>query len=171
MVQFVLLLSMLVRIRFYQELEKGDPKQTIRMAHTLKSVAAGIGATEVSHAAIELEKACKQNDQIKAKLALVDQSLKKVLEGLQVLTMDPAPVSEKRMTTTERNLLLTKLSTLLMARDTEAAQTLNQMRHQTDGTSKQLALFDQLDEQIQNYDYKTAIYTLEQLTNALEAEF
>ncbi len=65
--------------KFQHSQKHGNP---VCPAHTLKGVAATIGATALHQAAIELENCCRQDGDIHIPLQQVDAELTKVLEGI-----------------------------------------------------------------------------------------
>ncbi|MFX9684457.1 Hpt domain-containing protein, partial [Acinetobacter baumannii] len=63
---------------FEQAMAAGDDRATIRLAHTLKSVAGTLGATEVQAAAADLEQCCERH----AEPAALRRALGQVLGSL-----------------------------------------------------------------------------------------
>jgi PAS domain S-box-containing protein len=82
--------------RFAGALANGDLEAATRVAHSLKGVAANVGATGVQQAADVLEKACRsgaQEGDIRQHAAVLDTQLAQVLAGLDALLADEPPGS------------------------------------------------------------------------------
>lgn len=81
--------------RFAVALADGDVEAATRVAHSLKGVAANVGATGVQQAAEVLEKACRSGAaeaDIRQHAAALDTRLAEVLAGLDTLVASEPPV-------------------------------------------------------------------------------
>jgi CheY-like chemotaxis protein len=85
--------------RFRDAQTDADPEAAMRLAHSLKGVAANLGAKAVQRAAHELEKACQNDEGIPAALESLLAELEPVLAGIVVMrdsNVIPGPVTAQR---------------------------------------------------------------------------
>ena len=151
--------------------ESDDPEAAIRCAHTLKGVAANIGAVPIQEAAARLEAACKTP----AESAQIDDLLRKAVAELKpVISLLSRLGVEKAGSTTsvafdpeELRPKLKRLRELLMDDDTEAAELIAELSDQP-GLSSQLDGLEKLSAAIEAYDFEKALQIMESLEGSLE---
>jgi PAS domain S-box-containing protein len=96
--------------------ENGELKEAERQAHTVKGVAASIGAKSLSDSAEEIESAIRNNNGLNKDELLIqfDQDLKQLLESLKELNLikTEMAVTEKNVASTDPKILLEALSNI-----------------------------------------------------------
>ncbi len=72
---------------FRQALSSGDQETATRLAHTLKGLAATLGATDLQHQAMELEQACHQGlgDDVQGPFETTSAALETAIASLATL--------------------------------------------------------------------------------------
>ena len=150
--------------RFRDAEAEPDPEAPTRAAHTLKGVAANIGARPVQEAARTLELACKAGEDREAPLAGVTAALGPVIAGLGALSppdqqagtpslpLDPAAVA----------LLLRELGALLAGDNVKAVDALDRVRPLLPGADY-ATLLHPLAEAVEDYDFEAAQHRLGRL--------
>jgi len=146
-------------------LAANDRQMAERLAHTLKGIAATIGAATLSESAHQLETSIRKDDTEKypqliaataTELTRVVASAKTYLQAHAAepvqATADPAQLGE----------LLEQLTRQLQAFDAEAGDTMRRINRQTKGTAiaRHLA---RLDRYINDYDYENALAEVQRL--------
>jgi two-component system sensor histidine kinase/response regulator len=77
--------------KFTESIQRGDQNGATRLAHTLKSVAATVGASALQEVAGQLELLCRQGAEIQPQLEQTGAELERVLTGIvQFLEKDTA---------------------------------------------------------------------------------
>jgi len=148
-----------------------DPLAATRCAHTLKGVAANIGAQSLQNVAMELESACKEKadkERIESSLVNVQSQLSIViasLTGCEALT-DIQQDSNQELNSEHLKELLERLRVLLEDDDTDAADVIEEISDIASiSTFKQY--LEQLADAIDEYDFEQALDVL----NNFESHF
>jgi polar amino acid transport system substrate-binding protein len=157
----------------FREARKGkDPDAPQRVAHTLKGVAANIGASAVQDAAKALESACRSgrpDSAIEALLAAVIDALEPLISGLVGLDSsvqpiaaaahpaDPALIREK----------IAHLRDLLEDSDADSTRALTELTA-LPGLSPFRPRIEALSRQIDDFDFEAALESLAALEAKLE---
>ena len=151
--------------------ESSDPETAVRCAHTLKGVAANIGATRIQEAAAGLEAGCKasaENTQVDELLQKVVIELKPVISELSRLEIKKTdPTTPGVFDPKELKPKLERLHKLLMDDDTEAAELIAELSDQP-GLGSHLAGLERLSTAIEAYDFEKALRILASLEDSLE---
>jgi HPt (histidine-containing phosphotransfer) domain-containing protein len=152
-----------------REAEESD--LTVRLAHTLKGVAASIGAKALQGAAQALEAACKNAEDDARIVALVDaveQQLDPVIEGLNVLTAGTG--QDVAFGTTDRTVRLPeqqlqRLRALLEDDDCDAVDLIAELLdQQLDDASRERLV--SIEAAVADYDFTRALELLNAFTAA-----
>lgn len=154
---------------FREALDSGNLTLAHRMAHTLKSVAATLGAMELSDIACGLEEALSDG-----KTALVRESLPTLAAALDAVLAELAfleteDTREVRAGSTDKKTimeLIVKLEPLLRDADADSLEYLDAVRALLSPLGERGRL---LETQISDYDFELAAATLEGLKADLEA--
>jgi polar amino acid transport system substrate-binding protein len=151
---------------FTAALTSADPQAATRCAHTLKGVAANIGATAVHAAAEALEAAChtgQSPDTLTAQLQTTLDALEPVLAGLAQLDAAPAPAdAPEPVPTMELSALqseLERLRALLEDDDTEALAVIASLPQQL-GAHPLAADLHPVAQALEAYDFDAALAAL-----------
>ncbi|WP_006788446.1 response regulator [Thiorhodospira sibirica] len=147
-----------------------DPEAATRCAHTLKGVAANIGAEQVRAAAAELEAACQSgqpSDRIESLLKATLAVLEPVLDGLAQLKQPAevprvAPAIDLSALKPE----MTRLRALLADDDTEATEVIASLSAQLANTRAADCLRP-VARAVENYDFEAALVALDQMETYL----
>ncbi len=165
--------------RFQQALAGRDHDGSTRIAHTLKSVSATIGALPLSDAARALEEACRQHApeaDLRVRLEGVAQELSIVLAGLQALFAAEEPALSARLLdraaapaddapARERLLqALARLKAVLRQNDTDAVDLLDSLRDELAACPG----FAELEHAVSRFDFDTALARLDGLIVSLQ---
>ena len=148
--------------------QDADPQAPTRCAHTLKGVAASIGAKTVAASAQRLETACDEGAspaQISARLTETVTVLETVLKGLAQLDPRAAPTTDEDSRPIDWAAVSPLLETLrarLAADDTEAAQVLEQLQPRLAHTALAADL-QQVAQALDAYDFDLALQRLRTL--------
>ncbi|WP_200236442.1 response regulator [Lamprobacter modestohalophilus] len=148
-----------------------DPEAPTRCAHTLKGVAANIGAQGVREAAAALEAACLQEQEaskIDHLLSKTLAALTPVIAGLQALESETSapPAVTNRVALQDQ---LKALRELLASDDIRALETLSTLSQQLSGTATANAL-KPLAAALDVYDFESALTALDQIERSLDAD-
>jgi len=159
-----------------EALLKGQKKHVQRRAHTIKSVAATIGADQLRKSASDLEEAFIH--EIKGdKQTLMDkltESLDEVLKSIgsmlvpidKIQSEEPEPVNDQEIDQESVRLLMAKLMSLLQEGDSDSEEYFDALQKNIIG-SQFRAHIDKIQEQIENYDFEDARNSLMQLAESL----
>ena len=144
---------------FRAALAGDDPSAAERLAHSLKSSAAHVGATEVAAAAERLERACASSDKtaITATLATCEAALAPVLAGIAALAPAPvpAPAPTRPLDPALVAPMVAELEKLLARNDSRAADLVDSISAASAGT--ELApLLAPVSAAISNYEFDQA---------------
>ena len=150
-----------------EALQAGDNETAQRLAHTIKGVAATIGAHDLNLSAKNLESAIKQ-DQMENIDQLIDemaQVMAPVIEGLSALA--PVPEDEQAQSVEsigeeELKKLLDELAEMIEEMDPDAEEKLAEISGRTAGKSHN-RLFTQLARQLSSFEFEEAAETLEKI--------
>ncbi|WP_328987355.1 PAS domain S-box protein [Thiorhodovibrio winogradskyi] len=160
-----------------------DPDAATRCAHTLKGVAANIGAEGVRHAAAALEAACRDGESpaiIDSQLQATLAALAPVLAGLAQLEQPASATagtgtgtgteigSPQTIDPTALTPELTRLRALLEDDDTEATEVIAALSNQLGAHPLAQALHP-VAKAVDAYDFEAALEALDQLESALAA--
>jgi len=140
----------------------GDWSTATRLAHTLKSVSATVGATALSEASKGLELACREQQSVEK----VEQFLKKVtvllepvLEGLATLTAQPVTVAAACLDSEQLRAMLLPLREFLSSGNTEALDLMEQLQASIDPSNPHLGA---VEKKVRVFDFQGACDVLDQ---------
>ena len=164
--------------RFTRARQAGEHDTATRLAHTLKSVAASIGALLLSDTAGQLEAACRASApdaELEVALGAVTTALAPVLDGLADGLAEgpaPAPASPHPTSPIDAGALaeaLASLRTLLQDSDTEAIELFASVRESLHGAlpADKIA---RLEQAINGYDFGQALGELQDLAETLRID-
>ena len=154
---------------------RGDQDDTAatRCAHTLKGVAANVGAQGVRDAASLLETACLQGRaecELEPLLAQVCAALEHVMPSLAALDAGEADGKDDTVPVDadpeQVKVLLQRLAELLEDCDADAAEIVEQLRPML-ANSTQSGSFRRLGKQVEDYEFDDALDTVQKLTEAM----
>jgi len=163
-------------IQFFRDAQQSaDADAAQRCAHTLKGVAANIGATAVQQAALELEKTCVKSvscDEIEQLLEEVKKHLTPLIVGLEILQQHTAvetkPISVKETLSLKTAIpLLHRLRQLLVDNDTEASEVLDEL-FSLPGIFDFNKNLQEISQTMDEYDFDTALNRLAVLQTTME---
>jgi PAS domain S-box-containing protein len=151
-----------------------DASAAARIAHTLKGSAGNLGARGVQAAAGELENACLENagaERVEAILRRVTAELGPVIAGLAALGPDPAAAEGSasdgdaavEVDPARVRALSSRLEGLLVASDTDAAETVEELARLVAGSPMTPAV-RKIAAAIADYDYDAALERLRRLS-------
>jgi CheY-like chemotaxis protein len=162
--------------QFAAAIESDDPDAAERCAHTLKGVAANIGAQGIQRAATDLEQSCDKSapdDGMDMLLNAVTKELAPVIEGLAKLK-DVQAISEKTSLTSNENIdmdaispLLDNLQELLEEDDTEATELFDKLL-ESPGVGKYGTPIKNISRLIESYEFEDALEELVKLRLKME---
>ncbi|AFL72727.1 PAS domain S-box protein [Thiocystis violascens] len=148
-------------------LANGDRETARRLAHTLKGVSGTLGATGVQALAASLETALRDagsSTDLEPTIASLDTELVALLDGIRCHLAPPAPPAESSPDRDRLRAVLSELMGLLAENNTRAAQVAHahaDLLHRAFGP----AAVD-LERRIDDFDYETALQTLDALLTA-----
>ena len=158
----------------FRDAQRSDERHgPMRAAHTLKGVAANIGAKEVRDAAKELESACRNGasaDVIEGRLAQVEHALAMVIVALDELP-DETLVSQPPTGPIDAHalqLLIEGLRGRLEEFDGGALKFVEQIREQLQGTEQEERL-RRLEELVDDFEFQEALEVVDELTQSLDS--
>jgi two-component system sensor histidine kinase/response regulator len=145
-------------------LKENDLGTAERLAHTLKSVSANIGAHELAPLAEKLESVLREHqapELVEQHLSAIIGPLKNLIQNIKLKL--PREVTHKTVLVDELQLkdICSQLIQTLGAGDAEAVELLN--RHSDILNSAFPHEFERLNQQIQNFDFPGALTTLNSL--------
>ncbi len=145
----------------------GDPQIRTRLAHTLKGVAASIGATEVQQAAAELELSCEKDDPpetVAQRLTAVAAALEPVITALGGLAAPPeiAGSGDAQLDQERLDKLCVVLQELLEMHDAESSEVAEEIAA-LPGMGAHAQIVKRLLGAIGSYDFATAAQVLSEL--------
>jgi polar amino acid transport system substrate-binding protein len=154
-------------------IEAGGLEAAERLAHTLKGIAATIGAAALSGAMQEVENALRVRDAEKypSVLAAALTELSQASASVRAYLQAHAPGAgagerERSLDRGQLSVLLEQLTAQLGAFDSDAAATLLQVGQMIGGTAV-AAEFSRLEYHMNNYDYENALLEVQRLTALL----
>lgn len=157
--------------RFRTAQAENDHEAAVRCAHTLKGVAAGIGAKGVQSVAAKLEGAALSPGDAAATDSLLQEvakELKPVLSGLEVLEeLGTSPDNTRIFNPEELQEILGRLQELLEDDDTEAAEVIAKLQPQLAGSGR-IGFMKQITEAIEQYDFDEALSLLTEFRKQLK---
>jgi CheY-like chemotaxis protein len=157
--------------RFLKALDDADPQAALRCAHTLKGVAANLGALRVQSCATALEHACATGAQapvISAMMMQTVQALQPVLQGLQSLQdnavqgKDPGPIDYSALQT-----LCVHLQLQLANSDADAVQGADALAQELIGSPWQ-PLAKRINRHAEQFEFDQAAQLLSTLQSELQ---
>jgi HPt (histidine-containing phosphotransfer) domain-containing protein len=150
-----------------------DETSPTRSAHTLKGVAASIGAAQVAEAAGLLETACQAGHavpEIQNQLSLVCAALEPVIEGLATLVATTPAQDDSAnpvdFDATQLKGLLQRLSGLLADCDVDAADLVRELRPTLE-SSPYAGEFQRLEKWVDDYEFEDALTLVQQWLESL----
>jgi len=159
-----------------EALSNGQKEYVRRRAHTIKGVAATIGADHLRKNASDLEEAFvhdiqgdKQNliDELSKSLAEVLKSIGTMLAPVVKLHSEgPEPVDDQKIDQERVRSLMEKLMSLLREGDSDSKEYFEDLQKNIIGSQFREHI-DKIQEQIQNYDFEDARNSLMQLAESL----
>ena len=149
--------------RFQAALAGSDATAPAREAHTLRGVAANIGATALQDAAAKLEAACMVPDAMSSSYPLAETlaQLQPVLASMVHLHA-PAQAEQTPLTAAELQEVLLKLKAMLRDSDSEALDLVSGLAERV-SDKKTLSGLKPMIKAIEQYDFDLALSKLEQL--------
>jgi len=153
-------------------LDAGDAQMAERLAHTLKGIAATIGATTLAESVRQLEDAIRARDTGKYPplLAAAAMELSQVNASvnayLHAHTADAAATGQMPPDVAQLGALLERLTVQLKAFDSDATETMRQIGLQTKGTIV-APRFARLNQHMNDYDYENALAEVQRLSKEL----
>ena len=155
-------------------LETGDMPLAERSAHTLKGVAANLGAGVCSQLSSELEKSVRQHEPaaaIQAQLAVLEQHLSKLSLAIARALPVSAPSQQDPVDPVDRELLqriCCQLAELLRSSNAEARLLLQEQAELLrNGLGEH---FDSLQRRVQDFEFFAALTELEDAARAVQLE-
>jgi two-component system sensor histidine kinase/response regulator len=163
-------------VQRFAKLAGADLREAARSAHTLKGIAAIMGAEALQYAALALEKGCKENrdaDEISESLQEVEKLLAPIIKGLAALKQpgknngddvvggDAEPEKIKS--------ILVKLRGLLENFDASAVQALDELK-MLRGLKTHQILLKKLFYAIGEYEFEQALQVLDELRERVADE-
>jgi len=151
-------------------LTNGDNKTAERHAHTLKGVAANIGAEAVRDQAGALEAAIKQGAATDDLLATVRATMSELVVTLSILDKSDGEVVESNRSDIDISSfkpLLQELMALIEQDDADAIDFLDTIKNQTTGANS-IAGITRLEELLGEYDFEQATQALDKIIQDLD---
>ena len=170
---------LLIRFRdghrdFFEEFQRSrrsdDPSAALRLAHSLKGVAANLGLKAVARAARELEAACAAGPEspiVEQALSSLESQLEPILDGLGGLddaVPAQAPATADRATIADE---LRRLRKLVEDSDTEAGAVLEGLTAMA-GPAPYDDLLKRLHKALEAFDFDAALVEVKSLEQALD---
>ncbi|GAA5218290.1 response regulator [Corallincola platygyrae] len=163
--------------RYLQAWQADDQELAVREAHTLKGLAASIGANSLAEQAASLEHAAQSGKRASDILELVRMQLAPVLEGISAISVpaEESEVATEKQTAGVRTFdrdealeMLVTIEEMVANYDTEAAEYLqtNKDKLTNSGLSAQIKA---LNNAIDDYDFDVAQETVQQMKAAVES--
>ena len=146
-----------------------SPQDLTLLAHTLKGVAANIGAAELHRAAGELERVCRQHAPKDAALGQVGESLEATLAAVDAYLLGAREPIEQQAAGADLHGLresLDQLSRLLCESDAAAIGAFEQLRPQLNGQVAE-SLLARLQKALEHFDFPLARDALAHVAEAL----
>ncbi|MBF0226440.1 MAG: response regulator [Desulfobacterales bacterium] len=144
-----------------------DIEYALRLVHTLKGISGNLSAKELHEASKALEKALKENLEIKY-LSLINEleiALNRVKIAINILTNGEANTNNIENKSLDLNIitpLFKKLYFLLQTRDIDAEECMDEIKKYWTSFHQKKEL-DILEKQIFEYEFEEAVETLEQI--------
>ena len=175
-------------VRFFEEhgqsayeirdaLDGGDRQEAERQAHSIKGVAALIGANTLHLAAADLEIVIRERDSAREELAMTAfrSALIPIVAAMEPLAVVSDPVTdhaapEVEIDPTHVLPLLKELDELLKERDPDSETVLEQVEETLKGSRAESACRD-MAKHIRRYDYKDALKSLKRIARSLDISF
>lgn len=157
---------------FNQARHSEDKSEAERLCHTLKGVAASIGAMPVSQLAEQLESACRtqKHDDYDELLEQIVIELEPLLSSIDQLVVKPTQSTQSKqaeMSASEIEEQLSKLRELLESNDVEAQGIVDELLPLFEGHKVHQSL-KAIERAVQAYDFEQSLETLEQLSLEVE---
>lgn len=158
--------------RIRHSLATGDLEEARRELHTLKGVAGNIGALTLQAEAEKLEDAVTSGSFTSTELPTsFTDAIEVLFNGLSGLFQDEHTDTEAVPINTKNkhndiNLVLPKLRQMLIDGETDASQLLEPLGHQL-STDEQQSMLERLRIEISDYDFDSAVSTLDSLSKTL----
>jgi HPt (histidine-containing phosphotransfer) domain-containing protein len=156
-----------------EALNSEDPQAAEREAHSLKGIAANLGAEQLAQQALQLEQRCKEQQLSSTKDDICQQTLtalKQVIDSIEKAASSNAIVdtdNEQGFDRQQVKQLLNELDSLLADDDTAAADKLNEI-YQLLANNKEHVLLNNLSQAIDDFDFDEARQQLASLTKQLQ---
>ena len=150
-------------------LSAADRKSAERLAHTLKGIAATIGAETLSESAHQLEIAIRKNhtENYRQLIAATEKELALAITSAKAyLQAHAAEPNMAAVDPAQLGALLEQLDGQLQSFDSAAGDTMRQINRQIQGTAT-AQRFAQLDRCIKDYDYESALAEVQRLAKEL----
>ncbi|MGN7613214.1 MASE3 domain-containing protein [Magnetococcales bacterium HHB-1] len=148
-------------------LQKNDQKTLIRVAHSLKSVAATLGAKSLSESAAKVERSAYDDNRSAiqtSQLDILEKQLHQAIEAIQSVGLERPPIREKHKTTKETHTtplktlkpLLQEISERLKTFDASAEQTAKKLETVVIGHDHEERMHA-VQSALAAYDYETCL--------------
>jgi HPt (histidine-containing phosphotransfer) domain-containing protein len=147
----------------------GDKKTAERLAHTLKGIAATIGATALSESALKLETSIREGDTknrpqlIAATATGLDQVIASAKAYLQAHAAETGTAAADPA---QLGALLEQLTLQLQSFDSGAGDTMREINRQIKGSTTTVH-FSRLDQYVKDYDYENALAEVQRLAKEI----
>mgnify|MGYP001829258290 CR=1 FL=1 len=154
-----------------EALAGGEAERAQRLAHTIKGVAATVGARELNARALELEAAIKEGseDSYEALIAGLEEVMTPVIQGLGSLTDAGSGAQEGVAADPARIVpLMDELASLIEGMDPDAEAKAVALHHHLEGTAAR-ELTTALTAQVAGFEFDEAGATLQRLRQAVAA--
>jgi PAS domain S-box-containing protein len=153
-------------VEINESLQNGDIEAVSRQAHTLKGVAANIGATKIQELAAELESGIQEEQALAMQRHLIN-ALGSVLavtvtDIRNKLVLAPV-VSEIPLSNEVLKEELLQLRALLADDDTDAVDMIEEIQRHMEGAPDLQEVVRSMAEMVRDYDFESALTLLEQL--------
>ncbi len=147
----------------------GDKKTAERLAHTLKGIAATIGATALSESALKLETSIRENDTKNRPqlIAATATGLDQVIASAKAyLHAHAAETGTTAVDPAQLGALLEQLTLQLQSFDSGAGDTMREINRQIKGATT-AAHFSRLCQYVKDYDYENALAEVQRLAKEI----
>ncbi len=159
-------------------LEKNDMKEAKAIIHTLKGVSGNVSAERVHQMAADMEKEIKKDrkDNAMNYVKDIEESLNQVLTSISSLKENENETIEKEASPAQEiddgdqeKIIqhLKELTWLIQESDTDSEQYLKEIKEHLTGTYGKEKEYCQLEMQLSEYDYKSALQTLNLITREI----
>nr|CRH07382.1 putative Histidine kinase. Containing 7TMR-DISM extracellular 2, 7TM diverse intracellular signalling, HisKA, HATPase_c, Response regulator receiver domain and Hpt domain [Candidatus Magnetococcus massalia] len=156
--------------RFCEALTQGEVEQAKGLMHAIKGSAGNLGAEALAAAAVEVELGLQQEGSLSSAQKRFEKAMQEVMQGLAEKVMPISPAGQQDLPGSidpaEREPLLMTLQQQLEAASPEAVEQLPKLRSLLGQPFR--ALLDQLESQLDSFDFDAAQQSFSQLRQQLD---